>query len=170
MRKVVPVCCVLVCGVGPSSAVADSLRPVLSIDAGPAVGLDGRFGGVVAGRLLAERDLAERVALGMGIDAGVAHWWDIGTVMTEDLIGVQLLGEVHVSIRLGRELKLEPAVAGGAVHLGGDRVGGWLPAYGSTVAIVHRKLRAGVRSRIAIGKLDGFEPGTELSVVVGWQS
>lgn len=169
MHKVVLRSCVLFCGVVSSSAIANPLRPVLSVDAGPTVGLDGRLGGVVAGRALAERDLAERVALGVGIDAGVAHFWDVGTVMTDDLLGVQLLGQAHVAIRIARELELEPAVAGGAIHLGGDRVGGWLPAYGSTVAVVHRNLRAGVRSRISIGDIDGYDPGTELTLFVGWQ-
>lgn len=169
MRKAVLVPCVLVSCVVSSSAVADRLRPVVSVDTGPAIGLDGRVGGAVGGRVLAERDVADRVALGLGLDAAVTHWWDVGNEVTDDLLGVQLLAQAHVAIRLGRELRLEPAVAGGIVHLGGDRVGGWLPAYGSTVAIVHRNLRAGVRSRIAIGDVDGFEPDTELSLFVGWQ-
>jgi hypothetical protein len=168
MRIVVPL---LLCGVAvSSSSAADPLRPVVSVDTGPAVALDGRLGGVLAGRIIAEHELADRVALGLGFDGGVARWWDVGTSTTGDLIGVQLLGEAHVAIRLTRDLEIEPAVALGALHLGGDRVGGWVPAYGSTVAVVHRTVRAGVRSRIAIGGLDAFEPGTELSLFVGWQS
>jgi hypothetical protein len=152
-----------------SSAAADSLQAGYSADAGPAIGLDGRLGGVVGARITAERPVARRVSIGGGVDLGVAQWWDVGDVMTDDVFGVQLFGQVHVAIRLTRDLRLEPAAGFGAIHLGGDRVGGWLPAYGSSVAIVYRGLRAGIRSRIAIGDVDGFDPDTELGVFVGVQ-
>ena len=55
----------------------------------------------------------------------------------------------------------------------GDRIDGWLPAYSSTIAVVYDRLRAGVRSRIAIGDLamtaGNFEPDTELGVFFGAQ-
>lgn len=160
---------VLLVGVLSSSAAAESLEAGFSLDAGPAVGLDGRFGGAASGRLIAERPIANRISIGGGVDASFAYWHDVGDVMSEDLRGVQLFGQGHVAIRLGTKLRLEPAVAFGAMHFSGDRVSGWLPAYSSTIAVVHGNLRAGVRSRIAIGDLDGFEPDTELGLFFGVQ-
>jgi hypothetical protein len=164
MREVVLFVCVL-----SSAAAAESLQAGFSLDAGPAVGLDGRFGGAVSGRVLAERRVADRVSIGAGVDASFAYWHDVGDVMSEDLRGVQLFGQGHVAIRLGSKLRLEPAVAFGAMHFSGERMSGWLPAYSSTIAVVHGNLRAGVRSRIAIGDLDGFSPDTELGLFFGVQ-
>lgn len=152
---------------------AEPIRAVVSVDAGPAVGLDDRVGATLDGRVAGERALGERVVLGAGVDASVMHWWEVGSDALEDLVATHLLAQVHVGIRLG-PIRLEPSAGFGAIYYRGDRTRGWLPAYASTVAVVHGQLRAGVRSRIAIGDLamtgaPAFDPDTELGVFFGAQ-
>ena len=154
----------------------DAARAVYSLEAGGAAGLDGRLGGTLGARVGGEVQLAARVALGAAAEVGLAKWWAVGDDTPEDLIGTQLFGQIHVGIQLGPMLRLEPAVGGGAINLGGNLINGWLPAYSSTVAIVYGTLRAGIRSRIAIGDLEiagqparTYDPGTELHAFIGWQ-
>lgn len=171
MRRVAALTLILT--LAPATARGEPVRVVASVDGGPAVGLDDRIGAAVAARAGAETRLSSRVALGGGVDASVARWWDTGDEMTSDLVGVEVFGQVHVGIGLGYGLRLEPTAGAGLIYLDGDGIDGFVPAYTSSVALVRGWLRGGVRSRVAIGELDApggaFEPATELHVFVGWQ-
>jgi hypothetical protein len=156
-----------------SLAEAEPIRAVVSVEAGSAAALDDRVAATLGGRVAGERALGERVALGAGVDASVMRWWDVGSDAIEDLVSTHLLAQVHVGIRLG-PIRLEPSAGAGAIYYRGDRTRGWLPAYSSTVAVIRGQLRAGVRSRIAIGDLamtgaPAFEPDTEIGVFFGAQ-
>ena len=159
----------------PSAALGSPVRPLLSVDVGPAFAIDGRLGATADARGGVEVPLSQRVSLGFAIEAGAAAWSDIGDTRSGDLVGASVFGQVHVAVHFTRSLRLEPAVGGGVVHSRGDAVRGTLPAYSSTIALVRDNLRVGVSSRVCIGDLEGmdsvtFSPDTQLTLFVGWQS
>lgn len=154
----------------PAVAAASPARPVASIDAGPAVALDGRLGATTEARGAAEWSLSGRVKLGGGVLGSVAGWVDIGDERSGDLLGLAAFIQVHVLIRLAEGIELEPAASGGVMYLRGDALRSTLPAYGSSVAIILGHLRLGVASRVAVGDTDGFSPDKQLSAFIGWRS
>jgi len=164
----------LVAAASPAWA-GDELLPVVSADAGLAVSVDPWIGATAAVRGGAAMPLG-RVAVGAVAEAALTRW----EVLDDDVVdgamtGVSLAGGVVVPIALGRGVTLEPAASFGAQRLAGDDVRGWLPFYGSTVAVTRAGWRLAVQSRIPIGTLamDGtgarFAPDTELHLVAGWQ-
>lgn len=166
---------VLLASLAPATALASPVRPLLSVDVGPAFAIDGRLGAAGDARGGVEVPLSERVSLGFGLEAGAAAWSDIGDTRSGDLVGASVFGQAHVAVHLTPSLRLEPAVGGGVIHSRGDTVRGTLPAYSSTVALVRENLRVGVSSRVCIGELEGtggmaFSPDTQLTLFIGWQS
>lgn len=153
-----------------AAAAASPARPVLSVDAGPAVALDGRLGATAEARGAAEWSLSDRVSLGGGVLGSVAGWADVGDENSGDVLGLGAFVHVHVLVRLAEGIALEPAAGGGVMHLRGDALRSTLPAYGSSVAIVLGHMRLGVSSRVTVGDTDGFSPDTQLTAFIGWRS
>ncbi|NVB81131.1 MAG: hypothetical protein HOV81_22230 [Kofleriaceae bacterium] len=154
----------------PATAVASPARPLVSVDIGPALALDGRLGVGGDARGAVELPVSGRVSLGLGLEVGAAAWSDVGEMDSGDVVGANVFGKIHVAVQLTPTLRLEPAVGGGMIHERGDTIRGTLPAYSSTVALVRDTLRVGVSSHVCIGELESFTPGTQLSLFVGWQS
>ncbi len=152
-----------------STASAAPTDAVLSIDAGPSYALDGRGGATAEARGGAELLLSDRVSLGGGVVGSLAGWADVGDEHSGDVLGLSAFAQVHVGIRLAKDVRLEPAAGFGVLHLRGDMLRATLPAYGSSIAIVLGQLRLGVSSRVALGDDDGFSPDTQLTAFIGWQ-
>lgn len=161
---------VLLASLVPATAVASPPRPLVSVDIGPALALDGRLGVGGDARGAFEVPVSSRVSLGVGVEVGAAAWSDVGDTRSGDGVGATVFGKLHVAVQLTPTLRLEPAVGGGVIHERGDTIRGTLPAYSSTVALVRDTLRVGVTSHVSVGELEAFAPGTQLSVFVGWQS
>lgn len=152
-----------------STASAAPADAVLSVDAGPSYAVDGRGGATAEARGGAEVSLSDRVSLGGGIVGSLAAWADVGDQHSGDVLGVSAFAQVHVGIRLAKDVRLEPAAGFGVLHLRGDMLRATLPAYGSSIAVVLGQLRLGVASRVGIGDDDGFAPDTQLTAFFGWQ-